>query len=92
MGGCISCKNDTDAKNADSASNKPTTFNEKLFRTVDFKLITTTYTITPTILGFGNFGKVFLAHHNVNSKFRVAVKTISKKKIQKGNGSMDKLK
>ena len=55
---------------------RPTNFNEKLFRTVDYRLLTSTYTITPTILGSGNFGKVFLAHHNINSDFKVAVKTM----------------
>jgi serine/threonine protein kinase len=56
-------------------------FDEKLFRTVDYRLITSTYTVSPQILGSGNFGKVFLAHHNVNKDFRVAVKTLQKKKI-----------
>jgi serine/threonine protein kinase len=32
-------------------------------------------------LGSGNFGKVFLAFHNVNYEFKVAVKTMKKKKI-----------
>ena len=41
------------------------------------------------MLGSGNFGKVFLAHHNVNSEFKVAVKTMNKKKI---GDSLDKLK
>ena len=56
-------------------------FNEKLFRTVDYRMITQVYTITPTVLGSGNFGKVFLAFHHINSDFKVAVKTMQKKKI-----------
>ena len=44
-------------------------------------MITSTYTVTPTVLGAGNFGKVFLACHNVNSELKVAVKTMQKKKI-----------
>lgn len=56
-------------------------FDEKLFRTVDYRLITSTYTVSPQVLGSGNFGKVFLAYHNVNKDFRVAVKTLQKKKI-----------
>ncbi len=45
--------------------------------------------MTSTVLGSGNFGKVFLAYHNVNSEFKVAVKTMNKKKI---GDSLDKLK
>ena len=42
------------------------------------------------MLGSGNFGKVYLAYHNVNSEFKVAVKTMQKKKI--GDGVLEKLK
>lgn len=58
-----------------------TSFNENLFRTVNYKRLTATYTLTPLILGAGNFGKVFLAYHNINSDFKVAVKTMKKAKI-----------
>jgi len=76
--GCIQPKN---TSNNNNPRPSVTTFNEKLFKTVDYRLIQSTYTVTPTILGSGNFGKVFLAFHNVNYEFKVAVKTMKKKKI-----------
>lgn len=45
-------------------------------RSVDYKLIQNMYSISPKILGIGNFGKVFLAHSNVNPDFKVAIKTM----------------
>ena len=68
MGNCISAKNKVD--------HRQNHFNEKLFKTVDYRMITSVYTITPTVLGSGNFGKVFHGYHNVNKEFQVAVKTI----------------
>ena len=85
--GCILPKNEGAAQGKGS---QPQVFNEKLFRTVDFRLITSSYTVTSTVLGSGNFGKVYLAYHNVNSEFKVAVKTMHKKKI--GDGVLEKLK
>ncbi len=86
--GCMQAKQKTDSNqdgNQDAqgvnGNTRPATFNEKLFRTVDYRLLTPTYTVTPTVLGAGNFGKVVLGHHNINSEFRVAVKTMQKKKI-----------
>ena len=73
--GCILPKHDGQDSGQDKAA-KPQVFNEKLFRTIDFRLITSSYKVTSTVLGSGNFGKVYLAYHNVNSEFKVAVKTL----------------
>lgn len=47
------------------------------------------YSISPKILGIGNFGKVFLAHSNVNPDFKVAIKTMQKKVL---GDSLEKIK
>lgn len=56
-------------------------FDVNYFRTLDYKLLTATYTLTPHIIGAGTFGKVFLGYHNANDHLKVAVKTMKKSKI-----------
>lgn len=43
---------------------------------MDYKLITSTYTVTQKVLGSGNYGKVYLGYQVVNPDYRVAVKAI----------------
>ena len=49
---------------------------------LDYKRITAKYKLSQTVLGAGNFGKVFLASSAADPDFKVAIKTISKKKVQ----------
>jgi serine/threonine protein kinase len=64
-------------------------FDPKSFKFLDYRVLTTAYTITPKVLGAGNFGKVFLAKSIANPDFKVAIKTLNKKKI---GDNLDKIK
>lgn len=55
---------------------------ERETTTIDYRRITNKYKLTQTVLGAGNFGKVFLATSIADLDFKVAIKTISKKKVK----------
>lgn len=52
------------------------------FKPGSFKQIQAKYTINPEVLGTGNFGKVFLAQWTANPNIKVAIKALSKAKIE----------
>lgn len=72
MGSCFSA-----GSTKAPSTNKPITSNANL---ADLKA---TYKIDNKVLGAGSFGKVFVATDKQNSKFKVAVKVISKKFLTK---------
>lgn len=79
--GCMNSKGTGDPVSKHNKSNQ----NKQLERettTIDYRRITNKYKLTQTVLGAGNFGKVFLATSIADQDFKVAIKTISKKKVQ----------
>ena len=52
------------------------------FQSTDYKHIRKKYIVDSHVLGFGNFGKVFLASHANNPEFKVAIKTIQKSQVK----------
>ena len=50
-------------------------------KTGSFKQIREKYIIHPKFLGTGAYGKVFLGSNSANKSMKVAIKTISKKKL-----------
>jgi hypothetical protein len=62
--GCFHSKvSSSSVSKADQALVLSKSFSSDAFKTVDYRLISSIYTITPKILGAGNFGKVFLAYN-----------------------------
>ena len=58
---------------------------------MDYRRISNAYTITAKILGAGNYGKVFLAYHVNKPGFKVAIKTLQKKKLG-STANLDRMK
>lgn len=46
------------------------------FKILDYKLISHSYTITPSVLGKGHYGKVLLGHNTSKPELKVAIKTL----------------
>jgi calcium-dependent protein kinase len=69
--GCCSTKHDVKLP-----EQKPRTI-----RAGSFKQIREKYIIHPKFLGTGTYGKVFLGTNSANTDIKVAIKTLSKKKL-----------
>lgn len=51
------------------------------FQTLDHKLISHSYSISPQIIGSGYYGKVLLGNNKSKPELQVAIKTLQKKEI-----------
>lgn len=51
------------------------------FQTLDYKLLSHSYSMSPQIIGTGYYGKVLLGLNKSNPELRVAIKTLEKKRV-----------
>ena len=87
--GCINAKvlKSTARVKKYSTAQLPPTIIEKVeeFAFLDYRTLSQTYNISPTIIGTGFYGKVLLGSHKAFPDIKVAIKAIQKKEITSNN-------